>query len=73
MIGTVLINHKRKISPFDKGYPILMPVYINETTTGADAEEDSDESMNPIVIVVIVIVAVAVIAGILVATKKKNN
>ncbi len=45
----------------------------NETTTGADAEEDSDESMNPIVIVVIVIVAVAVIAGILVATKKKNN
>ena len=31
MIGTVLINHKRKISPFDKGYPILMPVYINET------------------------------------------
>ena len=30
MIGTVLINHKRKISPFDKGYPILMPVYINK-------------------------------------------
>ena len=27
MIGTVLINHKRKISPFDKGYPIFTDNY----------------------------------------------